>query len=103
SGKHRPAHAPPRFALGDRVAVSAAPAVGHTRRPRYAWGKGGIVVAHHGAMRLADRHARGEDGPGGHPYTIGFTREELWGDGAEPGTAIRLDLFESYLEASHDR
>lgn len=99
-GKRRPASAPPRFAVGDRVAVSAAPAEGHTRRPRYAWGKRGTVVGHHGAMVLADRRARGERGPGEHLYTIEFDGRELWGDGAEPGTAVRLDLFESYLEAA---
>lgn len=98
--KRRPAIALPRFAIGDRVVVSAAPAEGHTRRPRYAWGKRGTVVGHHGAMVLADRRARGERGPGEHLYTIELDGKELWGDGAEPGTAVRIDLFESYLEAA---
>lgn len=102
-GKRRQAGAPPRFAVGDRIVVSAAPAAGHTRRPRYTWGKRGTIVGHHGAMVLADRRARGERGSDDHLYTIEFDGEALWGNGAEPGTAIRIDLFESYLEAAHDR
>jgi len=97
--KHRPAVAPPRFAIGDRVVVSAAPAAGHTRRPRYAWGKRGTIVGVHGAMVLPDRRARGERGPGEHLYTVELAGAELWGGDAEPGTTVRLDLFESYLEA----
>ena len=98
----RPKAAPPRFAIGDLVAVSAAPtspAEIHTRRPRYTWGKRGTVVGCHGPTMLPERSARGEHGAGEHFYTVEFDGTELWGDGAEPGTAVRIDLFESYLEA----
>ena len=97
---HRPEVAPPRFAIGDRVAVSAAPAASHTRRPRYTWGKRGTVVGYHFATVLPERSARGERGAGEHFYTVEFDGRELWGDDAEPGTAVRIDLFESYLEAT---
>ena len=43
-GIHLRKLAPPQFAIGDRVAVSApptAPPAIHTRRPRYTWGKRG--------------------------------------------------------------
>ena len=43
---------------------------------------------------------RGERGPDEHFYTVEFDGRELWGDDAEPGTAVRIDLFESYLEAT---
>ena len=99
-GMRRPEVAPPRFAIGDRVAVSAAPAASHTRRPRYAWGKRGTVVGYHFATVLPERSARGEHGAGEHFYTVEFDGRELWGDDAEPGTAVRIDLFESYLEAT---
>ena len=98
-----PKAAPPRFAIGDRVAVSAAPTAPaeiHTRRPRYTWGKRGTVVGYHFATVLPERSARGEHGAGEHFYTVEFDGRELWGDGAEPGTAVRIDLFESYLEAT---
>ena len=99
-GIHLPEVAPPRFAIGDRVAVSAAPPEGHTRRPRYTWGKRGTVVGYHFATVLPERSARGEHGAGEHFYTVEFDGRELWGDDAEPGTAVRIDLFESYLEAT---
>ena len=38
--------------------------------------------------------------PEEHFYTVEFDGKELWGDGAEPGTAVRIDLSESYLEAT---
>ena len=94
--------APPRFALGDRVVVSAAPTAPaeiHTRLPRYTWGKCGTIVGCHGATVLPERSARGEHGAGERFYTVEFDGRELWGDNAEPGTAVRIDLFESYLEA----
>jgi nitrile hydratase beta subunit len=96
---HLPEEAPPRFAIGDPVMVSAAPAAGHTRRPRYTWGKRGTVVGYHFATVLPERGARSERGASEHFYTVEFDGRELWGDDAEPGTAVRIDLFESYLEA----
>ena len=44
--------------------------------------------------------ARGEHKPSEHFYTVEFDGRELWGDDAEPGTAVRIDLLESYLEAT---
>ena len=92
--------APPRFAIGDPVVVSAAPPTGHTRRPRYTWGKRGTVVGYHFAAALPERSARGERGAGEHFYTVELDGRELWGDDAEPGTAVLIDLWESYLEAT---
>ena len=100
-GMRRPG-APPRFAIGNRVAVlpaPTAPTATHTRRPRYTWEKRGTIVGVHGTSVLPERSARGEHGPAEHVYTVEFDGRELWGDGAEPGTAVRIDLFESYLEA----
>ena len=97
---HLPEVAPPRFALGDPVVVSEAPMAGHTRRPHYTWGKRGTVVSYLFATVPPDRSARGEHGKHEHFYTIEFDGRELWGDDAEPGTAVRIDLFESYLEAT---
>ena len=91
---------PPRFAIGERVTVSSAPPDGHTRRPRYTWGKRGTIVGCHYATVLPERSARGEKGAHEHFYTVELDGKDLWGDDAEPGTAVRIDLFESYLEAT---
>jgi nitrile hydratase beta subunit len=97
-GMQLPGTARPRFAIGDRVTVSAAPPTGHTRRPRYTWGKRGTVVSCHFATALPERSAAGERGAREHCYTVELDGRELWGDDAEPGTSVRIDLFESYLE-----
>ena len=73
---------------------------GHTRRPRYTWGKRGTIVGVQFAMVLPESSARGERRPSEHFYTVEFDGRDLWGDDAEPGTAVRIDLFESYLEAT---
>ena len=91
--------APPRFATGERVTVSVAPPDGHTRRPHYTWGKRGTILAYQFATVLPEQSARGEHKPSEHFYTVEFDGRDLWGDDAEPGTAVRIDLFESYLEA----
>ena len=95
--------APPRFAIGDRVAVSAAPthrggphAASRATRGESA-GRSSVTTLR---TVLPERSARGEHGAGEHFYTVEFDGRELWGDDAEPGTAVRIDLFESYLEAT---
>ena len=52
------------------------------------------------ATVLPESSARGEHRPSEHFYTVEFDGRDLWGDDAEPGTAVRIDLFESYLEAT---
>ncbi len=89
-----------RFATGDRVRVSSAPPTGHTRRPRYIWGKRGTILARQDTALLPESSARGEHSPREHIYTVEFDGRELWGDGTEPGTVVRIDLWESYLEST---
>jgi nitrile hydratase beta subunit len=97
-GSSRPAFRQPRFLVGDRIRVRARRASGHTRQPGYVTGKPGVVTAHHGAALLPDAHAVGRRVRPQHVYTVAFEGADLWGNGAEPGTEVRVDLFESYLE-----
>ncbi len=72
--------------------------VTHTRLPRYARDKEGVIVAMHGAHVFPDTNAqfRGEDPQ---PlYTVSFQASALWGDAANPRDTVRLDLWEDYLE-----
>jgi len=48
-----------------------------------------------------DTNAHGLGEQPTHLYTVTFTGAELWGDGAEPGTAVSLDLFEPYLSSEY--
>ena len=95
----RPLSAAPKFAVGDAVVTQDAPSVGHTRLPAYARGKRGEVTAWHGGWVFPDTNAHGQGERPVHLYTISFPGQALWGAGAEPATAVRLDLFEPYLES----
>ena len=88
-----------RFSVGDRVRVRGTRADGHTRQPGYVTGKPGVVVAHHGCAVFPDAHAVGRRARPQHLYTVAFQADDLWGQDAEPDTEVRVDLYESYLEA----
>ncbi len=89
--------APPRFRPGDEVATRTFAPAGHTRLARYARGKRGVVRAHHGAYVFPDANAHGLGEQPGHLYSVRFTASELWGESAEPGTTVFIDLWEPYL------
>src|SRR6202166_1772431 len=84
----RPAKAPARFKPGDRVRTKNIHPATHTRLPRYARDKVGVVELCHGCHTYPDSVAtdRGDD-----PqwlYTVVFTSQELWGPDADPTIKI---------------
>ena len=90
--------APAQFAVGDAVRARNLNPPGHTRLPRYVRGRQGVVTALHGAHVFPDSnaHDKGEDPQ---PlYTVRFAGVELWGEDADPGLAVSVNAFESYLE-----
>ncbi len=90
----------PRFKVGDRVrTVNINPAT-HTRLPRYARGKVGTVELMHGAHVFPDTNAQFTGEAPQHLYTVRFEGGDLWGPDAEPGTAVTVDCWESYLDAA---
>lgn len=88
----------PKFEAGQTVRASSVRKDGHTRLPAYVRGHTGTVIAKRPAAVLPDStaHFLGEDAQ--HVYTVEFSSQELWGEGAEVAT-VRIDMFESYLEA----
>jgi nitrile hydratase len=90
--------APPRFAAGDPVRAKNVHVSHHTRLPRYARGKRGVIVRCYGAHDFPDTNAHGL-GPQPQPvYSVQFDAAELWGGSAEANQKVYLDLWESYLE-----
>ena len=71
---------------------------GHTRLPRYARGKRGVVERVHGVHVFADASAHGEGENPQWLYTVRFAGPELWGEGSDPTLAVSIDAWESYLE-----
>jgi nitrile hydratase subunit beta len=89
-----------RFAPGDHVRVRSTRAVPYTRQPGYVTGKPGVIVTKLGATVFPDAKATGRHALPQHLYTVAFQAADLWGVAAESGTEVRVDLYESYLEAA---
>jgi nitrile hydratase beta subunit len=88
----------PRFKVGERVSARNINPTGHTRLPRYARGKTGIVERDHGVFVFPDTNAHFLGEKPQHVYSVRFSARELWGDQAAPQDAVNLDLFDDYLE-----
>lgn len=88
----------PRFHAGHRVRTRNINPTGHTRLPRYARGKTGVVDRDHGVYVFPDTvaHGRGENPQ--HLYSVRFTARELWGEAASPRDSVHIDLWDDYLE-----
>lgn len=99
------APSPRRFHVGDVVRTRRDHPPGHTRLPRYARGKVGIVEAVYPAFPVPDRADAGDYTPQ-HLYCVAFAADELWGGSGEPNVEVHLDMWESYLrpaqQVSHD-
>jgi len=90
--------AAPRFKVGDRVRTKNIHPVGHTRLPRYARDKQGVVDRDHGAFIFPDSHAATRQKIPQRCYSVRFEGRELWGSNAGPRDAVYVDLFDDYLE-----
>ncbi|AWI57736.1 nitrile hydratase subunit beta [Sinorhizobium fredii] len=89
---------PPRFAVGERVRTKNFNPETHTRLPRYARAKMGLVEAVQGSFVFPDdnAHRKGENPQW--VYTVVFDGGEIWGEGADPSLTVSIDAWESYLE-----
>jgi nitrile hydratase len=95
----RPAPAPAKFAPGDRVRARNINPPGHTRLPRYARGRTGVIESIRGCHVFPDTAATGPGDEAHWLYTVVFDGRELWGDGADPALKVSIEAWEPYLEA----
>ncbi|MCY4579902.1 MAG: nitrile hydratase subunit beta [Chloroflexi bacterium] len=93
------AASPPRFAVGDAIAVRNIHPVGHTRLPRYVRGKRGVISRIYGAQGFQDEPTVADNRPQ-HVYSVVFEASELWGGNAEPNQLLYIDMWECWMEAS---
>ena len=89
----------PRFRVGDKVVGRNMNPEGHTRIPRYARGKHGIIRHDWGVFVFPDTHAHGQGANPQHCYSVEFEARELWGPDHSARERIYIDLWEDYLEA----
>lgn len=95
---YRQQRAPARFKPGDRVRTRNINPATHTRLPRYARDKLGLVERVHGCHAYPDSVAcdRGDD-----PqwlYTVVFDGPEIWGSDCDPTLRVSIEAFEPYLD-----
>jgi nitrile hydratase subunit beta len=94
----RQAQAPARFKPGDRVRARNIHPRTHTRLPRYARGRVGVVELLHGCQAFPDAVAIDKGDSPQWLYTVVFEGRELWGADADPTIKVSIDAFEPYLE-----
>jgi nitrile hydratase subunit beta len=92
------AQVPAKFKPGDRVVVRNINPARHTRLPRYARGKEGVVEHDHGVFVFPDTSAHGEGPKPQHVYSVRFAARDLWGADAPSRDHLYLDLWDDYLE-----
>jgi nitrile hydratase len=88
----------PLFKVRQRVRARNINPVGHTRLPRYARGKTGVIVRDHGVYLFPDSNAHLQGEKRQHVYSVRFAARELWGEDASPRDSVHLDMWDDYLE-----
>ncbi len=98
AGARRDVPVTPRFETGQPVRARNINPTGHTRLPRYARGKLGVIHRDHGVYVFPDTNAHflGENPQ--HVYSVRFAARELWGDQASPRDSVYLDMWDAYLD-----
>jgi len=94
----RQPQAPARFKLGDRVRTKNIHPPTHTRLPRYARGRFGVVELVHGCHAFPDAVAIDKGDDPQWLYTVVLDGRELWGADTDPTVKVSIDAFEPYLD-----
>jgi nitrile hydratase beta subunit len=89
---------PPQFKLRQPVRARNMNPTGHTRLPRYARGKVGIITRDHGVYTFPDTSAHFQGENRQHVYSVRFTARELWGERASTRDSVHVDIWDNYLE-----
>lgn len=98
STDRRPPPLNARFQPGDRVVTRNLHPKGHTRLPRYARGKHGVVRTVNGPFLLPDANAHGKPPDWQACYAVEFSATDLWGQATPADDRVCVDLWESYLD-----
>ena len=92
----RPAIGTAKFAVGDDVKTINHHPYTHTRLPRYARGKSGVITQVLGHHVFPDKSALGEESAEW-LYQVRFSAQELWGRDKHPRDSVTLDLWEPHF------
>ena len=97
ASSHEPAIRP-AFKVGQRVRARNINPTGHTRLPRYARGRTGVIIRDHGVYLFPDTNAHFQGEKRQHVYSVRFAARELWGESASRRDSVHLDMWDDYLE-----
>jgi len=98
--KRRDVAVAPNFQAGQRVRARNIHPPTHTRLPRYARGKVGVIERDHGVFVFPDTNAQRLGEKPQHVYSVRFTARELWGERAQPRDTVVVALWDDYLESA---
>jgi nitrile hydratase len=96
----RPSTSPALFRTGDRVRTKNMHPTTHTRLPRYARGRLGVIERVLGCEVFPDSSALGKGDDPRWLYTVVFEGRELWGADTDAKLKVSIDAFEPYLEGA---
>ena len=88
----------PLFKLGDKIHTINEHPPGHTRLPRYARDKSGIIDRIHGCHVFPDTSSLGKNENPHWLYSVRFEARDLWGNSAAINSAVYIDCWEPYFE-----
>jgi nitrile hydratase subunit beta len=91
--------AAPGFAVGETVRTRNINPATHTRLPRYARDKLGVVEAVRGCHVFPDAVTTGKGDDAQWLYTVVFDGRTLWGEDCDPSISVSIEAFEPYLRA----
>ena len=98
SSFYRQQQGPQKFKPGDKVRTKNIHPATHTRLPRYARDKVGVVELCHGCHMYPDSVATDKGDDPQWLYTVVFDGREIWGPDTDPTLKVSIDAFEPYLE-----
>ena len=88
----------PRFQPGQRTRTRNLNPTTHTRLPRYARDKSGVIARDHGVFVFPDTNGVFLGEHPQHLYSVRFSARELWGEQAAANDSVYLDMWDAYLE-----
>ena len=88
----------PNFRVGQSVRAKNINPTTHTRLPRYARGRTGVVSRDYGIYVFPDANANGQGEKPQHLYSVRFEARELWGEQAKRKDSVYIDMWDDYLE-----
>jgi nitrile hydratase len=94
----RPPSREARFKPGDRVRTRNINPPTHTRLPRYARDREGLIEAVRGCHVYPDSVTTGRGEDPQWLYTVVFDARQIWGPSADPTLKVSIEAFEPYLE-----